>query len=64
MPNILILPTIDVFDNISGYRRYKIMPFDSPQQGEVIAGQTARCLLRRLDCLKRSGTENIKFHTL
>ncbi len=32
--------------------------FDAPQQGEVIAGQTARCLLRRLGCVvERSGTD-------
>ncbi len=39
--------------------------FDAPQQGEVITGQTARCLLRRLGCLVEcSGTENIIFHTI
>ncbi len=32
--------------------------FDAPQQGEVITGQTARCLLRRLGCVvERSGTD-------
>ncbi len=31
--------------------------FEAPQQGEV-AGQTARCLLRRLGCVvERSGTD-------
>ncbi len=34
--------------------------FDAPQQGEVIAGQTAHCLLRRLGRLvEHSDTENI-----
>ncbi len=32
--------------------------FDTPQNGEVIAGQTARCLLRCLGCVvERSGTD-------
>ncbi len=30
--------------------------FEAPQQGEV-AGQTARCLFRRLDCVERSGSD-------
>ncbi len=48
---------IDVFDNISGYRRYKIV-FRRTQQGEVIAEQIARCPLRRLGCVvEHSGTD-------
>ncbi len=54
---LLRLPIIAVFDNISGYRRYKIMSFDAPQQGEV-TGQTARNRLRRLSCVvERSSTD-------
>ncbi len=34
------------------------LSFDAPQKGEVITGQTARCLLRRLGCVvERSGTD-------
>ncbi len=78
MPNILILPTIDVFDNILAIVDTRSSSFDATQQGEVIAGPFAvrvrpltllhwktQCLLCRLGCLvERSGTENIIFHTL
>ncbi len=57
MPNALKIANNCCFDNISGYRRYKIMSFDAPQQGEV-TGQTARNRLRRLSCVvEHSGTD-------
>ncbi len=49
--------------NIERLRSHAL--FDAPQQEQVITGQTAHCLLRRLGCLvERSGIENIIFHTL
>ncbi len=34
-----------------------ISSFDAPPLGDVITGQTARCRLRRLGCVERSGTD-------
>ncbi len=51
------MPIINVFDNISGYRRYKIIVFRRTPAREVIAGQIALGLVSHLGCVvERSGS--------